>query len=178
MSLLSASKQAQQISPGSSQPQQSPLPQRTPPPHPELLPAQAQSLPPGTPSTQEPEATARPPVTLVSQNSDSVAHIDVIDVTPGLSVSIEEAERLLDLYKTSYSPHCPFVPIPASTTAWVMLERQPLLLRTILQAVAPQSAATQRAADTWFREYIGQHLVVNQEKRLEILQAIIVYLSW
>ncbi|KAH8885935.1 hypothetical protein GQ53DRAFT_658903 [Thozetella sp. PMI_491] len=99
-----------------------------------------------------------PGATVSSQDSASFSSIDIV---PGFSIPADEAERLLELYKQSYSSQAPFVPISPKTTAREMLERQPFLLRTILQAVAPQSAATQRAVDTWFRESIATSLVID-----------------
>lgn len=47
-----------------------------------------------------------------------------------------------------------------------------------MTVTAPQSATTQKRAALWFREYIAEHMVVNQEKSLELLQAILVSIAW
>lgn len=107
------------------------------------------------------------------------ACIDIIPQPYGyLRITMCEAERLLKLYQTDYHPRFPFVPIPRNTTAQDLFQRQPFLFRTIIQIVAPQSAALQRGIIAWFREYIATHIVVKQEKRLDLLQAILLFIAW
>lgn len=36
----------------------------------------------------------------------------------------------------------------------------------------------QKKAAIWFREYIAEHMVVKQEKSLELLQAVLVCIAW
>ncbi|KAK3951534.1 hypothetical protein QBC32DRAFT_160940 [Pseudoneurospora amorphoporcata] len=107
------------------------------------------------------------------------AYIDIIPQPYGyLRITMCEAERLLNLYQTDYHPRFPFVPIPRNTTAQDLFQRQPFLFQTMIQIVAPQSAALQRGFTGWFREYIATHIVVKQEKRLDLLQAILLFIAW
>ncbi|KAK3400372.1 hypothetical protein B0T20DRAFT_182940 [Sordaria brevicollis] len=106
-------------------------------------------------------------------------YVDIIPQTHGfLRISMTEAERLLKLYQEDYHPRFPFVPVPQNTSAQDLFQKQPFLFRTIIQIVAPQNAAAQRAFTTWFREYIATHIVVKQEKRLDLLQAILLFIAW
>ncbi|CCC07001.1 unnamed protein product [Sordaria macrospora k-hell] len=90
------------------------------------------------------------------------AYVDIIPQPYGcLRITMGEAERLLKLYQTDYHPRFPFVPIPRNTTAQDLFQRAPFLFRTILQIVAPQTAALQRGFTVWFREYIATHLAVG-----------------
>lgn len=63
-------------------------------------------------------------------------------------------------------------------TAHELYQRSPFLFRSIVVITTPQSPAIQAEYRVWFREYVAQHVVVHNEKRLEILQAILIYLAW
>ena len=172
MSILSSGQQPQQTStpPASvSHAQRSPFPR-------EAQTRRSSTQGPDTPTSSETRALhVIPPQ--IPTSTLSVLPFDHIKIVPGLSISFNEADSLLDRYRT-YSKFCPFIPVSPSMNAWQMFERSPFLLRTILQTAAPQNAAIQRDVGRWFREYIAEHVVVNQEMRLELLQALIVYLSW
>lgn len=63
-------------------------------------------------------------------------------------------------------------------TAYDFYEKTPFLFRTIVSVAAPQAPNTQSDFKEWFRRYIAEHLVVNSERRLEILQALLVHMAW
>jgi hypothetical protein len=176
MSLLNASRQLQSTPPASESPPNPPQPQSAPlssqPPR--------EHRPWELGSEASPSAGSGNPATDPSTvpYSDSTIALETIEIVPNFSITHQEADRLLDLYRTTFSVLFPFVPIPPPVTALALLEHSPFLFRTIIQAVAPQNGAIQRDVSRWFREYIAQHMIVNQEKRLEILQALLVYLAW
>lgn len=89
-----------------------------------------------------------------------------------------EANVALDLYRSVYTPSFPFVPIPLTMTAFELYQTTPFLLRTILQVTAPQTPTIQREVQLWFRQYIAQHVVVEQERSLELLQCILAFVAW
>ncbi|KAK1752245.1 hypothetical protein QBC47DRAFT_68766 [Echria macrotheca] len=138
---------------------------------------QQQVTPPSTGSSPHthPAAGHQEPVV---QNGSYAAEKAYFDIGPSLRVTAEEANRCLDLYRSEYSPHFPFVPVPAGLTAGELHERQPFLLQIIIQIITPQSASVQRAVAYWVRQYIAQHVIVEQEKRLELLQGLLLFLAW
>ncbi|KAJ4390949.1 hypothetical protein N0V93_004548 [Gnomoniopsis smithogilvyi] len=103
---------------------------------------------------------------------------EAVDVVKGFRVSFYEADRALNLFRSIYSPYFPFVVIPVMTTSFDLYDKSPFLFRTIVAVTTPQSPAIQAEFKLWFREYVAQHVVVNNERRLEILQAILIYLAW
>lgn len=117
----------------------------------------------------------KPPEAQFTGNTPPIEHIEIIQ---GFRLTLTEAEDMFRLYKTTYSPLSPFVPIPSSTSAYDLFTAKPFLFRTIMQAVAPQSAAVQKDVAVWFREYIAEHIIIKQEKSFEILQAILVCVAW
>lgn len=101
-----------------------------------------------------------------------------VEIVKGFRVTFFEADRALNLYRSIYSPYFPFAPIPAMMTAYELYGRSPFLFRSVVALTTPQSPAVQAEYRLWFREYVAQHVVVNNEKRLEILQAILIHLAW
>lgn len=75
-------------------------------------------------------------------------------------------------------PRYPFVIIPETKDAFTLLNESRCLFWTVMASVAPQSSAVQREFKKWFRQYIAEHVVVRQEKRLDLLQAILIHLGW
>lgn len=101
-----------------------------------------------------------------------------IEVVPGFKISVEQGDELLSLYRNEYSDQFPFVPIPNDLRAIDLLEQRPFLFRTIIQVTCPQTPALQRSLSRWFRIYIAEHVVVDQEKSVELLQAILLFIAW
>lgn len=100
------------------------------------------------------------------------------ELFPGLSVTIAEADRHIQTYRERIMPHFPFVPLSPKTSAFEMLTHRRLLFWTIMAMTAPQGPAVQHSFKAWFREWIADHMVKRKEKRLEILQAILIHVAW
>ncbi|KID75578.1 Fungal transcriptional regulatory protein, partial [Metarhizium brunneum ARSEF 3297] len=97
---------------------------------------------------------------------------------PDFQVTDREASRFLSIYASEYAPNFPFVMVPSAATAHGLHDRSPGLFWAIMTAVAPQSLAVQQRVKTWFRQYVADHVIVRQEKTLQLLQAILVHLAW
>lgn len=100
-----------------------------------------------------------------------------IDIAPGLRNTATEADQALKEYTEDFVPRFPFVPIPFGR-AYDMYKQQPLLLKAILLTCRHQSFRSRTTGDRWFRETISHHVVVLGEKRLELLQAILIFIAW
>ena len=109
------------------------------------------------------------------QTTPSTEYVDII---PGFRMTLDEADRALNLYRSVYFPSFPFVPVPAMMTAYDLYAQKPLLFRTIISVSAPQPASIQRDFKRWFREHIAEHVVVRVQKSMELLQAILLFLAW
>ncbi|CAN8103248.1 unnamed protein product [Discula destructiva] len=101
-----------------------------------------------------------------------------VEIVKGFRVSFYEADRALNLFRSIYSPYYPFVTIPVMMTSSELFDTTPFLFRTVVAITTPQLPAIQAEYKMWFREYVAQHVVVNGERRLEILQAILIHLAW
>ena len=102
----------------------------------------------------------------------------VVEIIPGFRMTFYEADRALNIYRSLYAPYFPFVTVPVMATAYDLCEKTPFLFRTIVSVAAPQAPNTQSDFKEWFRRYIAEHVVVNNERRLEILQALLVHMAW
>lgn len=113
--------------------------------------------------------------------ASSSAVQDSVEIWPGFRVTFLEADRALNLYRSIYSPHFPFVTVPAMTSPHDLYEKAPLLFRTVVAVTTPPQGPVRRVHaefNRWFREHVAQHVVVQNEARLEVLQSVLVYLAW
>lgn len=100
------------------------------------------------------------------------------EVILGIRISFREADKILCFYRDELVPGFPFVPLANTVTSRDLYRQLPFLLRTIVIVAAPEVVGDQGTIQKWFREYIAEHIVAGQEKRLELLQAILVYFGW
>ncbi|OQD60912.1 hypothetical protein PENPOL_c019G08312 [Penicillium polonicum] len=107
--------------------------------------------------------------------SSSSAHAkDVID--QGL-LSIGVAHTLLDKFRATLMPHCPFVIIPAQTTAETLRRDKPLLLLTILTAALHGNMPLQRKLEKQVKKVISDCMIFDSPVSFEILQGLLVHLA-
>ncbi|KAF4345015.1 cercosporin resistance [Fusarium beomiforme] len=109
---------------------------------------------------------------------DSIRFSTDVELFPGFRVSQIEASERLDVYRRDYVPHFPFVPVPTSMCASELYVESRLLFWTILAVVSPLGEKVQMEFKAWFRRYLAEHIVVRQEKTIDLLQAMLIYLAW
>ncbi|KAM0562375.1 hypothetical protein ACHAPJ_002065 [Fusarium lateritium] len=101
-----------------------------------------------------------------------------MELFPGFRVSHEQAAERLAVYRRDYIPHYPFVPMSGAISSHELYVESRILFWTILAVVSPLEDKVQMEFKAWFRKYLAEHLIVRQEKSIDILQAILVYLAW
>jgi hypothetical protein len=101
-----------------------------------------------------------------------------LELFPGMRMSPDQAESYLALYRHEIVPNFPFVPIDPGVTAFDLHAKSRLLFWTIMSVTAPLGAPIQLEFKRWFRAWIAEHMIKGSEKRLEILQAILLHLGW
>lgn len=72
----------------------------------------------------------------------------------------------------------PFVSLPQEFELDSMLQSRPYLALAIFTAMSNDHLELQTKLDTKFRREVTEKAVVNAEKSLDILQALLVYLAW
>ncbi|KAL9565924.1 hypothetical protein ACKAV7_010106 [Fusarium commune] len=140
-------------------------------------PQEVQAHAPCQPHTQEnPFTTNHDMINQIPD--DSIRFSTDVELFPGFRISQQEASDRLDVYRRDYVPHFPFVPVPSSMCASELYVESRVLFWTILAVVSPLGDKVQMEFKAWFRRYLAEHLVVRQEKSIDILQAMLIYLAW
>ncbi|KAI0601380.1 hypothetical protein F4775DRAFT_582245 [Biscogniauxia sp. FL1348] len=111
----------------------------------------------------------RPPVLGVTGNAQS---------NPGFGISWAQAEQAVSRFKSGYIPHFPFVALDPDITAQQLLRDKPLLFRVILLAAGRLTLAKQRELRRSINAYIGQHVLVLEERDIGLLQGLITFIAW
>lgn len=151
--------------------------------------ASNQAGPPNGPSPLTPESqfTHRPspqalenttPATQPVPRSTRSKSQALFQLIPGFQLTAQEASNYLSIYINEYAPNFPFVMIPPSVNVHSLHAESPGLFWAIMTAVAPQSISLQQGIKMWFRQYIADHMIVRQEKSLQLLQTILVHVAW
>lgn len=104
--------------------------------------------------------------------------LSTFELFPGFRLTSEEALTYLDVYKQDFMPNYPFVIIPPTTDACTLYSESPSLFWVIMSAVAPQSPEVQQGVRKWLRQYISEHMIVQQERSLQLLQTLLLHLAW
>jgi hypothetical protein len=87
-------------------------------------------------------------------------------------------EALLDIFRNEVTPNFPFVVIPCAMTAHQLSLSKPFLLKTIIYSSSRRKTPSQPQLSTEILSYISEHLVMEGEKSLELLQGILIYIAW
>lgn len=71
----------------------------------------------------------------------------------------------------------PFV-IIETTNALALYTHSPCLFWAVMCAVAPETERLSDEITAWFRKDLAERIIAKQERSIELLQAILVYLEW
>lgn len=100
--------------------------------------------------------------------------------TAGLPFGLtwHQAEIILKIYRQEFFPNFPFVAIPESVTPVELLTDKPALFRAVMLACAPLSVSRLVKMKRSVLAYLSQHIIVDGDRNLELLQALLVVLAW
>ncbi|KAI1372905.1 hypothetical protein F4677DRAFT_431152 [Hypoxylon crocopeplum] len=97
---------------------------------------------------------------------------------PGFGLSWDQADQAVFDFRIKFTPFFPFVALDPDVSAQELLSKKPLLFRAIMLAAAPLTLAKQREMKRSMQAYIGQHLLVMEERDLGMLQGLLVFIAW
>ncbi|EEU42974.1 uncharacterized protein NECHADRAFT_83628 [Fusarium vanettenii 77-13-4] len=144
------------------------------PESPQDVPSQQQTIPEDIQAV--PLAQDRlPPPPIIGRPDEDYADLELF---PGFRITHDEAAKRLEVYRRDYVPEFPFVPMLDSLASHEFYSESRFLFWTILAAVSPLKEKVQMEFKAWFRKYLAEHVVMGQERSLDILQGILVYLAW
>ncbi|KAI7139047.1 hypothetical protein KC337_g72 [Hortaea werneckii] len=95
-----------------------------------------------------------------------------------IGTSLVQAEILLDRYRRLLAPEMPFVVIPSHVTAKHLYTDKPLLLRAIVTVTYFHNLPEQRRMVKMMMRDVSERVLLNNEKNIGIIQAILVFVAW
>ncbi|KAI7540143.1 hypothetical protein KC317_g17276, partial [Hortaea werneckii] len=95
-----------------------------------------------------------------------------------IGTSLMQAEILLDRYRRLLAPEMPFVVIPSHVTAQHLYTDKPLLLRAIVTVTYFHNLPEQRRMVKMMMRDVSERVLLNNEKNIGIIQAILVFVAW
>ncbi|KAI0016186.1 hypothetical protein F4780DRAFT_798565 [Xylariomycetidae sp. FL0641] len=99
-------------------------------------------------------------------------------VVPGFGLTWGQADQALEAFKTKYSPSFPFVTLEPELSATQLFQGKPLLFRAIMLCAANLGIAKQREIKRSINAWIGQHVLVQNEQSIGVLQGLLAYIAW
>jgi Fungal specific transcription factor domain len=132
--------------------------------------AASQSTPVSAASSEYHASRAVHPVEGVQPISD--------DPVNKLMLTVAEGEALLDSYRAMSEVSFPYVLIPKSSTIHSLQMGHPLLLQAVLMVASWKDQTRQALLQNDFLKQISEKVVIQGEKSLDSLQALLVYCAW
>lgn len=90
----------------------------------------------------------------------------------------QEAAFLLLEFRTQQAPQFPFVVIPPDATSESLCQEKPMLWKAVMTASSYHKPLRQEAMGWKLMEEFSTRLLMKAEKSLDLLQALLVHLSW
>ncbi|KAK7421727.1 hypothetical protein QQZ08_009815 [Neonectria magnoliae] len=115
---------------------------------------------------------------LHDKGDDAPSDPAYLELFPGFRLTHDEASQHLDVYRRDLVPAYPFVPLIDGLSSRELYAQSPFLFWTVMSVVVSLPSTVQSEIKTWFRTYLAEHVIVLQERRLDILQAILIHLAW
>ncbi|KAI1099232.1 hypothetical protein F4804DRAFT_322439 [Jackrogersella minutella] len=97
---------------------------------------------------------------------------------PGFGLTWDQAEQAISNYRAKFTPFFPFVVLDPDAAAHDILSEKPLLFRAIMLVAAQLTLAKQKEIRRSVLAYIGQHMLVMEERDLSLLQGLLIFIAW
>ncbi|TVY15966.1 Transcriptional regulator WAR1 [Lachnellula arida] len=102
---------------------------------------------------------------------------DLQDVIARGLVTLEKAEDSVQHFRNTAS-NSPFVIISPDTSIDYLRRQKPFLLLTVLAMATINNMKLQKLLDQEIRDTLGRRVFMSGEKSLDLLQGILIYLTW
>jgi hypothetical protein len=96
---------------------------------------------------------------------------------PSSKLNNEDISRYLRQFQERQT-YFPFISLPNGITAQVMMKRHPFLLLGILAAMSSNDSRVHRRLDAKFRRVLAEKTIESDERSLDLLQGLLVYIAW
>lgn len=121
-----------------------------------------------------PQNVVNLPTPSPSVSSDTANYRDIIDRG---KIPYKAAEVYLQRYR-AHAAHYPFVIVPPHITVEQLRRDRPFALLAIITMGAALNSPDQEHAELELREQLGKRVMVHGEKSLDLLQGLLIYLTW
>lgn len=126
-----------------------------------------------TPSASTTSETAQRP-----RSALDLAVPPPVDVISDDVITVEEAETLLREYRDQMADNFPYVVLPEATSLSNLRQGSPMLLLAILVTASWRNRAQQEVLNQAYLKLFSSRLILEGRKDLDLLQGLMVYLTW
>ncbi|KAK7754760.1 hypothetical protein SLS62_003320 [Diatrype stigma] len=100
------------------------------------------------------------------------------DVIEDGFLTMERANHLVGIYKTTLTTHFPFVVIPPQTSAETLRHERPFLFLAVLAASSFHDMPLQRILGGVLKQTVNDRMIQGATSSFEFLQGLLVFLAW
>ncbi|KAL1616941.1 hypothetical protein SLS54_008146 [Diplodia seriata] len=93
-------------------------------------------------------------------------------------LSMQQAEVLVNIFKTRLTPHFPFVVLPAHVSVAQLRYEKPFLFLAVLAAASFDDMPVQRQLGHLLKQAVNERILASGTLTFEVLQGLLVYLAW
>ncbi|KKY25654.1 putative conserved hypothetical protein [Diplodia seriata] len=93
-------------------------------------------------------------------------------------LSMQQAEVLVNIFKTRLTPHFPFVVLPAHVSVAQLRYEKPFLFLAVLAAASFDDMSVQRQLGHLLKQAVNERILASGTLTFEVLQGLLVYLAW
>lgn len=97
---------------------------------------------------------------------------------PIYGLTWSQSDRILSLFRERYIRNFPFLVLDDHITANQLYIDKPFLFRVIMLAAAPLPIPRIIKMKRNVLAYLGQHMLVEEERQLDLLQGLLICISW
>lgn len=97
---------------------------------------------------------------------------------PVFGLTWEQANMALDEFRINYKPNFPFVTIALDMSAETLFTKKPFLFRVIMFVAATLPPSRKKDMKRNVMAYLGQHLLVMEERHMDLLEGLLVFIAW
>lgn len=100
------------------------------------------------------------------------------DVIEDGLITMERANHLVGIYKTTLTTHFPFVVIPPQTSAETLRHEKPFLFLAVLASSSFHDMPLQRILGGVLKQTVNDRMIQGATSSFEFLQGLLVFLAW
>lgn len=91
---------------------------------------------------------------------------------------VKDPDAMLSIFQNRMASQVPFVVIPQNMTADILRKEKPFVYMAVMIVCSFENTGIQMALGKKMLEYITERLILRGEKSMDLLQGLLIYLSW